>query len=273
MTRRPPLLGFLWLLATVAAAQSLPVQGEFRTDLSKRSIELSELRGGGPPKDGIPAILEPQFDSTAQAAEWLDDREPVLLVEHAGEVRAYPFQILMFHELANDQIGDLAVLVSYCPLCNSVIAFDRRLNGTTYTFSVSGMLRNSDMVMYDHQTDSLWQQLTGESIVGTLTDARLEIVSSQVVHFGAVRQQFPAAKVLNCETGCPAPYGQTPYAGYERGGRTMFPAPYRQSNRIRPLDRLVVIYSDEKPVAYTLKLVASSGVREGEIDGKSYVIF
>lgn len=270
-----PLLLLVALSVSLAhlGAQTLPVRGDFRTDLSKRSIDLSELRGGGPPKDGIPALLEPRFDAVEKAATWLDDSEPVLVVEHAGEVRAYPFQILMYHELANDQIGDLPILASYCPLCNSAIAFDRRLNGTTYTFGVSGMLRNSDMVMYDHQTDTLWQQLTGEAIVGELTGRRLEIVGSQVTHFGAVRETFPAAKVLNRDTGHSTPYGQSPYAGYEGRGRTMFPAPYQQADRVRALDRLVAIYSDEKPHGHTLDSVARNGVGEGEIDGRPYVIF
>jgi len=273
MPRRVLLLVALSVSLAQLGAQTLPVRGDFRTDLSKRSIELSELRGGGPPKDGIPALLKPSFDSVDEAAKWLDDSEPVLVVEHAGEVRAYPFQILMFHELANDQIGDLPVLASYCPLCNSAIAFDRRLDGKTYTFGVSGMLRHSDMVMYDHQTHTLWQQLTGDAIVGELTGKRLEIIGSQVTHFGAVRTQFPAAKVLNRETGHSAPYGRSPYAGYESGGRTMFPAPYKQADRVRPMERLAVIYSDDKPQAHTLDSVARGGVREGEIDGEPYVIF
>ena len=163
----------LFLVSAIALCGQLG-PGNWRTDLSKKSIDLRELRSGGPPKDGIPAILDPKFVGVDQANTWLAPKEPVLIVEHAGEARAYPLQILIFHELANDQIGDLPILVSYCPLCNSAITFDRRIDGKTYTFGVSGMLRNSDMVMYDHQTDSLWQQLTGDAIVGGLTGKQLD---------------------------------------------------------------------------------------------------
>ncbi len=273
MTAYTPLAGLIIALGFTLSAQELPVRGEFRTDLSKRSIELSELRGGGPPKDGIPALLRPNFDSTRRATTWLDDREPVLVVEYQGQVRVYPFQILMYHELANDQIGDLPVLASYCPLCNSAIAFDRRLDGKTYTFGVSGMLRHSDMVMYDHQTETLWQQLTGEGIVGELTGNTLRVVTSQVAHYGAVRERFPDAKVLNRDTGTFVPYGTTPYVGYESRRGVMFPADYPHADRIRALDRLVAIYSETKPEAHTLDSVARGGVRTGKIDGEPYVIF
>jgi hypothetical protein len=273
MTAYTPWAGLIAMLGLSLSAQELPVRGEFRTDLSKSSIELSELRGGGPPKDGIPALLRPKFDSVQRATTWLDDREPVLVVESEGQVRAYPFQILMFHELANDMIGDLPVLASYCPLCNSAIAFDRRLDGKTHTFGVSGMLRHSDMVMYDHQTETLWQQLTGEGIVGELTGRTLRVVSSQVAHFGAVRERFPDAQVLNRDTGTVVPYGQTPYVGYEGRGGMMFPAAYPHADRIRALDRLVAIYSEIQPEAHTLASVARGGVRTGKIDDEPYVIF
>jgi hypothetical protein len=211
-------------------AQSLPSVSVFKTDLSKSTIDLSELRGGGPPKDGIAAISEPRFDSVDLAAGWLEDVEPVLVVRHAGEVRVYPFQILLFHEMANDQIGDTPILATYCPLCNSAIAFDRRVGGKTLTFGVSGMLRNSDMVMYDRETETLWQQFTGDAILGQHVGTRLTVVSSQVSDFGAVRQAYPEAQVLNRDTGHRRPYGTTPYAGYERGGRTMFPVEYREQS-------------------------------------------
>jgi hypothetical protein len=145
----------LLLLSTVVVWGQLG-PGNWKTDLSKKSVDLREILSGGPAKDGIPAILDPKFIGVEEANGWLAPAEPVLMVRHEGEARAYPLQILLFHEIANDQIADLPILVSYCPLCNSAITFDRRIGGEALTFGVSGMLRNSDMVMYDHQTDSLW---------------------------------------------------------------------------------------------------------------------
>ncbi len=261
------------VVALAVAGQSLPVRGQFKTDLTKRAIELSELLSGGPPKDGIPSIDNPQFVSVSEAATWIDEREPVMWLEHGGETRVYPLQILMFHELVNDRIGDLPILVSYCPLCQSAIVFDRRVDGTLYQFGVSGMLRNSDMVMYDRTTDSLWQQLTGEAIVGELTGARLEVVPSRLTDFGAVKRNRPEARVLSRRTGAIRPYGSSPYVGYELGGGPRFPARYRHADRIHPLDRLVVIRHGGKARAHPLKVLARRTVADGKLAGQRYVIF
>ena len=185
---------FVFAALTVSAQLN---QGNWKTDLSKKSINLSELRSGGPPKDGIRAIDRPEFIAIDEAAKWVGAREPVLLVTLGGEARAYPLQILLWNELVNDQIGDRPILVSFCPLCNTAITFDRRIDGAVHDFGVSGMLRNSDMVMYDRQTDSLWQQATGDAIVGAATGERLDIVSSQVVSFDDFRESFPKGWVLD----------------------------------------------------------------------------
>ncbi len=261
------------LLALAVAAPGwgqLPA-GNWRTDLSKRSIELSELRGGGPPKDGIPAIDHPKFVSPEQAAEWLDAKEPVLVVEYQGEARAYPFQIMIWHELVNDTIGDLPILVSYCPLCNSAIVFERRVDGETYSFGVSGLLRESDMVMYDRPTDSLWQQVTGEAIVGVMTGKRLRVVSSQTVAFGDFARAFPEGKVLSRETGHRRPYGTNPYVGYEFG-EFLF-KPKVPKGLKAPKERIVVVESGGEATAYSFGLLRREGVIEGVTGGLRYVVF
>lgn len=263
----------LALVATTGFGQSLPTHSDFKTDLSKRTIDLSELRGGGPPKDGIPAIFKPRFDGVAAASKWLADVEPVLVVRHAGVVRVYPFQILIHHEMVNDQIGDTPILASYCPLCNSAIVFDRRVNGETLTFGVSGMLRLSDMVMYDRQTDTLWQQFTGDAIVGEYVGTRLTVVSSQVTDFGAVRQRFPEAQVLNQNTGYYRPYGSTPYPGYEGNGRTVFPVNYRKQGGINALDRVVGVTISGQTVAHKMSTIRRARVVSGAIGDSPYVIF
>lgn len=270
-----PLFTFILLtLGTLTSvAQTLPTSSAFKTDLSRSTIDLAELRGGGPPKDGIPAIYEPQFDTVAEAAGWLDDVEPVLVIRHAGQVRVYPFQILLFHEMANDQIGDTPILATYCPLCNSAIAFDRRVAGRALTFGVSGMLRNSDMVMYDRETETLWQQFTGDAIVGQHAGTRLKVISSQVTHFGAVRQSFPEAQVLNRDTGHRRPYRSTPYSGYERRGRLIFPVKFRKQRGLQTLDRVVGVTVSGQTAAHSMASIEQAGVISGSLNGTDYVVF
>lgn len=265
------LLVVLVLLASAVAAQ-FPSRG-WRTDVSKRSIHLGELIAGGPPKDGIPAIDSPRFESLSDAARWLERQEPVVIVEHGKSARAYPLQILIWHELVNDQIGGLPVLVSYCPLCNSALVFERRIQGDVYTFGVSGLLRGSDMVMYDRQTESLWQQITGEALVGSMTGVRLTVVPSQTAPFETFAKQFPDGEVLSRTTGYQRPYGRSPYPGYEASQRLMFPGQVPKQARRKPLDRLLVVKCGAKAKAYPLSILARAGVVQGECPEKRFVIF
>lgn len=267
----PRLIAAAVALALAALAQ-FPSKN-WRTDISKRSIALDELVSGGPPKDGIPALDFPRFETVPAAARWLGEKEPVLVVELGQDVRAYPFQILIWHELVNDQLGDRPVLVSYCPLCNSALVFDRRVRGGVLTFGVSGMLRGSDMVMFDRQTESLWQQITGEALVGSFTGTRLSIVPSQTVPFETFAKQFPNGRVLSRETGHRRPYGRSPYAGYESGQRLMFPVPVPRQARRKPLGRLLAVKCSERAKAYPLEALRNAGVVEGECAGNRFVIF
>jgi len=264
-------LALLLLSALLAGAQQFS-KGNWQTDRSKRSIDLSELKLGGPPKDGIPAIREPKFVSTKDAASWVGGGEPVIVVELEGDARAYPLQVLIWHEMVTDQIGGVPLLVTYCPLCNSSIAFDRRVDGKVYDFGVSGMLRHSDMIMFDCQTDSLWQQLTGEAVVGALTGKRLDVVTSQVVDFASFAKSFPDGKVLSKATGHNRPYGTSPYAGYEQSGRTMFPVPLERPIGA-PLERVVSFTLEGKSRAYTFGRLRQSGVIDGKIKKTRYVVF
>jgi hypothetical protein len=264
------LLAGALLVTALAAAQLSP--GAWKTDFSKKSIDVAELRSGGPPKDGIPAIDSPRFLDVKGAAAWLDPKEPVLVFELGGTPRAYPLQILLWHELVNDRIGETPVLVSYCPLCNSAIVFDRRIGGNVYDFGVSGMLRHSDMVMYDRATDSLWQQLTGEAIVGSMTGKRLPILPSQVVSFDAFARSYPQGQVLSRETGHSRPYGQSPYPGYEFGNRLLAPVPWNRSTRLRPLERLVTVEVTGIAKAYPFAMLQSKRLIEDGIKGTRYVV-
>ena len=144
------------LLAAIAAPAraQMPPTGEFsKTDFERRIVDLSEIMSGGPLRDGIPAVDEPRYTSTEDADECLDPDEPVIAAEIDGETRAYPLQILIWHEIANDSLGGTPIAVTFCPLCNSAIVFDRRLNGEVLDFGTTGRLRLSDLIMYDRQTD------------------------------------------------------------------------------------------------------------------------
>jgi hypothetical protein len=149
----------------------VPTAG-WRTDFTKASVDLGEFLARGPPKDGIPAIDTPRYESVAHARLWLSDRSPVISIAIGDVARAYPLAILIWHEIANDTLAGRPVVVTFCPLCNTALVFDRELDGVVHDFGTTGNLRYSDLVMYDRQTESWWQQATGEAIVGELTGAR-----------------------------------------------------------------------------------------------------
>lgn len=261
------------LAASGAVLLAQPSSGNWRTDFSKSSVDLSEINPGGPPKDGIPALDHPQFVEVNDAARWLNSKEPVLVVENGGEARAYPLQILIWHELVNDEIGGHPILVSYCPLCNSAVVFDRRVAGKAYGFGVSGWLRNSDMIMYDRQTESWWQQITGDAIVGRLTGSTLAALASQTVSFETFARAFPRGTVLSRDTGYLRPYGENPYAGYEFGNRLMMPVKPTRAIRLSPLARIVAVTAGAKTRAYPFALLRRAGVIEDRVANQRIVVF
>ena len=166
----------LALFAQEDISEILRAYPDWQTNFDKRNIDLDELMSGGPPKDGIPAIFIPKLETQSEAGDWLDDKEPVIALEIEGEAKAYPLSILIWHEIVNDKVGGVPVVVSFCPLCYSAIVYDRRINGVEPYFGVSGLLRMSDLVMYDNVTESFWQQFTGEAIVGDMVGSKLDFI-------------------------------------------------------------------------------------------------
>ena len=190
------------------------------TDFCNSAVDFSEILVGHPVKDGIPSVTKPALESIDEAAAWLSDRSPVIALEIEGEARAYPLAILMWHEIANDEIAGIPVAVTFCPLCNSSVSFDRRVNGATLDFGVSGLLRNSDLIMYDRQSETWWQQLTGEGLAGEYAGVLLGILPSQVIGFGRFAERYPNGLVMSRETGHYRQYGLNPYSNYDsRPGR------------------------------------------------------
>jgi len=218
-----------------------PDAASWDTDFSKALVPLDEFQSGGPPKDGIPPIDIPQFTS-ADEVDWLGDREPVIIVQAEGETRAYPIQILMWHEIANDIIGTTPVAVTFCPLCNTAIVFDRRLDGTTYDFGTTGKLRESDLVMYDRQTESWWQQFSGKALVGELAGKDLAEIPARIVAWKDFLTEHPDAPVLNRDTGFARKYGQNPYVGYDSiDSSPIFATSNDDDDRLPPKERVVYV--------------------------------
>ena len=164
-------------------------------------IPATDLLDGGPPPDGIPPIDEPRFHQ-ARDVDFLADTEPVLAVEVEGESRAYPVQIMIWHEIVNDTIGGLPVTITYCPLCNTAVGVDRRLDdGRVLSFGTSGRLYRSSLVMYDRQTESLWSHFDGRALAGALTGTELERIPVQTLSWGDWLRQNPDGIVLSRDTG------------------------------------------------------------------------
>lgn len=184
------------------------------TDFSKSSVAFDEIMSGGPPKDGIPAVDDPQFFYVGDDDMALADQEPVIVFAHGGVARAYPLRILMFHEIVNDEVGGQPVAVTYCPLCNSSVVYDRRVGEVVLDFGTTGKLRHSDLVMYDRQTESWWQQFIGEAIVGTMTGTVLTKLPSRVMPYEAFAAEYPLGQVLK-PPGVVSNYGRNPYAFYD----------------------------------------------------------
>ncbi len=189
----------------------------WKTDFTKFAVPLSEFESGGPGKDGIPALSDPKLVDAGHA-DYLKAQEPVIELEVGDDARAYPLEILTWHEIVNDDVGGVPVAVTFCPLCNTALVFDRRVEGKTLEFGTTGNLRNSDLVMYDRQTESWWQQFGGEAVVGRYTGTTLRQLPARIVAWREFEREHPDGRVLSRDTGYSRPYGQNPYRGYDEAG-------------------------------------------------------
>ncbi len=253
--RRAPALAVAAVLALPAAAGANPMfwAGEWpNTDFSRHSVDLAEIMSGGPPKDGIPSIDDPRFVPVSEVTD-LTDTEPVIGVTVNGEARAYPLGILTRHEIVNDTIGGVPVTVTYCPLCNSSIVFDRRVDGQVLDFGTTGKLRHSDLVMYDRQTESWWQQFSGKAIVGKMTGKTLKMLPSRQESFARFRARAPNGKVLVSNQPFRR-YGINPYVRYDSAP---FPFLFRGDlpEGIAPMVRVVAVGGE----AWSLPLLRKKG--------------
>jgi hypothetical protein len=245
---------------------------EWETDFSKQLVSLDEFQSGGPPKDGIPAIDVPRY-TRAENVDFLEDREPVILITVDGESRAYPLQILTWHEIVNTRFGNVPVAVTFCPLCNTAIAFDRRMDGEVLSFGTTGKLRDSDLVMYDRQTESWWQQFGGEALVGTLAGKKLRQLPARIISWRDFRRSHPSGLVLNRDTGHVRDYGTNPYAGYDDiASPPIFAARNEDDERFPPKERVVYVELGKEAFAVPFSALAEKGAIELETDAGELVV-
>jgi thiol-disulfide isomerase/thioredoxin len=251
----------------------LGATAEFSTDFSKHSVPYSEILSGGPLKDGIPAIDEPKFVSVEEADGWLEPQEPVILVQVGQDARAYAVQILMFHEIVNDTFGEVPIVVTYCPLCNTGIAFERTLDGQVLDFGTTGRLRYSNLVMYDRQTETWWQQATGQAIAGKLTLQELTLVPASLISWADFKEAHPEGKVLSRDTGFAKPYGINPYAGYDNVDRQPFLFVGPETPSVLPqMARVLTVDLNEEAVAYPYDVLQKARVVNDKVGGVPVVV-
>lgn len=249
--QRRPALGFT---VRNLASQPLPA--------SQPLVDPDDVVSGGPPPDGIPPIDDPRYERVSDV-DWLAAREPVIALTIGDDARAYPLQILTWHEIVNDEVGGVPVAVTFCPLCNTPFAFERPVvDGEVTTFGTSGKLYHSNLVMYDRATSSLWPQASGRAVMGALTGATLRRLPVQIVAWEDFRSAFPAGRVLSRDTGHDRPYGENPYVGYDdvESGPWLFEG--EVDGRLAPIERVLGVEAGDEVVAFPyfrLRAGASDG--------------
>lgn len=245
------------------------------TDWSRTTIDPEELGLGIPardPRDLIPPIDRPVLVEVGAAQEWLSDRDPGMLVRIGDHARFYPLRVLTRHEIVNDRFGDRPVTVTYCPLCNTAVAFDPVVNGTYLRFGVSGLLRNSDLVMWDLETTSLWQQITGEPVVGAYAgESSLAFVPSAIVAFSEFAASYPGGCVLGPDQGFGISYGTNPYVGYSSSARP-FLYDGDLDDRLPALSRVVGVSINNQSTAYPFEQLEAAGAINDTVDGVPIVV-
>lgn len=246
----------VWLLAlsACAAAWAIELNG-FKLDGA--AIPAGEIFPGGPPRDGIPAIDRPAFVPAARANHLRPD-DRVLGVVRGGIARAYPIAILNWHEVVNDRFGDEAVAITFCPLCGTGMAFAARAAGRDLVFGVSGLLYQSDVLLYDRQTESLWSQIMAQAVTGPMKGQRLQFLPTAHTTWGDWRARHPQTEVLSPDTGHGRDYSRDPYAGYRDSAELIFPVNV-QDKRLHPKEQVIGIALGGEHKAYPFSALARDG--------------
>lgn len=253
------------------------VTSEWPTDFSMRTIDLSELKVGilaPDPRDAIRPLDGPSYETVASADEWLVDRELGILFEYEGHARFYPLRILTSHEVVNDEIDGFPYVVTYCPLCNTAVAFPREVDGRVLRFGVSGLLRKSDLVMWDDATVSLWQQTSGKGIVGEFAGTQLEFLPTALIRWQEFKESHPDGEVLSRDTGFPFSYSQQGYVGYTSRDNP-FPTFFDEEidPRFRALERVVGLRVGEVNKAYPFPVIRDERAVNDVVDGRPVTVW
>lgn len=266
-------IAVLSLVALLGCAQQNTSEGQDATSSIKVDsrgmkyiVDPSKILSGGPPKDGIPSIDNPKFVPLSEADRWIEDNELVLAIIYKGVKRVYPLQILVWHEIVNDTIAGDPILITYCPLCGSGIAYRRSLDGEAVEFGTTGKLYNSNLVMYDRKTDTWWTQIDGKAIVGEMTGGKLTEVSIDTVIWGEWKKGHPDSEVLSRDTGFSRNYGRDPYGSYYEDSYLMFPVEH-DDQRIHPKTVIFGIEVEGVYKAYKEQDVIRKGTFEDSVAG------
>ena len=247
----PVFLVVLWFWHGPQLLQAGPDNG---FDLSGALVPAEQIEPGGPVRDGIPAIDSPRFISASQA-DFLNSNDRVLGISLQGQQKAYPVRILDYHEIVNDRVGDTAVVVSYCPLCGTGMAFLASRNGKAFDFGVSGLLYNSDVLLYDRQTESLWSQIRKQAIAGPLKGQYLQQIPLEHTSWSDWRARYPHTLVLSTDTGYRRDYNRSPYTGYANSEHLMFSVSHLD-RRFHPKERVLGVELNGVARAYPFSILS-----------------
>jgi hypothetical protein len=259
---------------TIAAVDNTNSAAAVTAEEKEKSIvPLDQIVSGGPPPDGIPSIDNPKFISVQEASKFLEASELVLGLNINGDIRAYPLQILVWHEIVNDEVGGVPVAVTYCPLCFTNQVFNRIIDGQEVVeFGTSGKLYNSNLVMYDRTSKSLWSQALAEGIVGKHAGTKLERVPFDIAYWKEWKQLYPDSKVLSRDTGSNRPYGADPYGDYYTNSDLLFPV-LNRDDRLGLKEIVVGLENKEQHKAYKLQEIENKKVINDQVNSKPIALF
>jgi len=247
----------------------LSLRSEFKTDWSKINPKIEKAISGGPSKDGIPAINSPIFDPIKESN--LDDNIEAIVLDDNGIKKIYPYNILVWHEIVNDTVNGIPVSITLSPLSGTAIVFNRKVDNKELVFGVTGHLLENNMIMYDTETESLWQQSTKKALAGEYLDKELYLVPFQLLKIGQIKKSYPKALILSQNTGFDRDYTKNPYADYENNDNFKFPVSV--ANKIFPPKKIFTVFKiDKKTVVVPWLELEEDIVYENIIDKQTIFI-
>ena len=228
----------------------------FKTDFSKHTVSYSDIIFSGNSKNSIPPINTPKFISVAEASSWLKNSEPVLSIESNGVAKAYPIQIIIWHKIINDEIANVPVAITYCPLSNTGVTFIRKFGDTIFNFGTTGHIRFSNLLIYDEYSETWWQQATGQAIAGKYAGSNLSFFPTQLISWKEFKETYSTGLVMSLDTGYIRAYGRNPYLNYDSSQTTplLYQGPFKRKD-LPFMERVVTIKMGDSTTAYPFSLL------------------